>query len=113
MFVRQFLHSIADQPVDQTAQHLKDSTDVGVDDSLIGILTVFVNLLLAGKIPKFISPILIGDELIALEKKDGENSTDCDWLCLETSVSEMCKSLCLRFGNFHANPDSTWSWNKR
>ena len=54
-----------------TAQHLKDLTAAGVDDSLIGILTVFVNLLLAGKIPKSISPILFGGKLIALEKKDG------------------------------------------
>ena len=50
---------------------MKDLTAAGIDDGLIVSLTDLANILLAGKTPASVTPILFGGSLIALEKKDG------------------------------------------
>ena len=55
-------------------QHLKDLTTKSTGESgtrLLHALTDLINLILAGKVPDEICPVLFGASLIALNKKDG------------------------------------------
>ena len=53
-------------------QHLKDMmSGGGIDDSLLKAVTDLVNLLLDGRVPAAVQPILFGGSLTALQKKGG------------------------------------------
>ena len=52
------------------AQHFKDMLSTsGAGDSLLESVTDFINLMLAGRVPERIRPILYGGRLTALKKK--------------------------------------------
>ena len=54
------------------SQHLKDMLSTsGAGDSLLESVTDFINLMLAGRVPERVRPILFGGRLTALKKKDG------------------------------------------
>jgi hypothetical protein len=69
--IRSFPAGSAGGPDGTTPQHLKDLTSPNITGGLIDSLTDFVNMLLKGDLPEFVSEIIFGGNLIALQKKDG------------------------------------------
>src|SRR5688572_17376340 len=58
-------------------QHLKDLISDGTSpDALLTLITGLVNLLLSGRCPDDVHPLLFGGSLTALVKKDGGSSTN-------------------------------------
>lgn len=74
-------------------QHLKDLTDPFLGDvrkDLLRELTSLLNLMLAGRVPSDITPILYGANLVALKKKDGGIRPIAVGCTLRRLASKLC-----------------------
>ena len=73
--IRSFPSGSAGGPDGLRPQYLKDLLATGIGsggtDALLGAITDFVNMLLEGRVPVSVCPILFGGSLIAISKKSG------------------------------------------
>ena len=73
--IRTFPSGSAGGPDGLRPQHLKDLLATGIDsggtDALLEAITDFINMLLEGRVPVSVCPILFGGSLIAISKKSG------------------------------------------
>jgi hypothetical protein len=69
--IRSFPSGSAGGPDGLRPQHLKDLLSTVQDSALLETLTRFINLLLEGRVPTAVRPILFGASLTALNKKNG------------------------------------------
>ena len=84
--IRSFPNGSAGGPDGLRPQHLKDLLAAGDtpdgSDPLLEAITDLINMLLEGRVPSNIGPILFGAALTGIIKKERRCPSDCRWLCV-------------------------------